>query len=70
MVYGLADRGLVKPGLRADLVLLAPDNLADNATYREPDRLSDGIQTVFVGGQIVYQDGQLTGAWPGEAVVV
>lgn len=70
MVYGLTDRGLIIPGLRADLVLFAPDAVLDNATYREPDRLSGGIQTVLVGGQTVYQAGQLTGAWPGKVVVL
>jgi N-acyl-D-amino-acid deacylase len=68
--YNLTDRGLIKPGLRADLVLFDPDAVTDTSTYRQPNQVSEGFRAVFVGGQSVYLDGRLTGNWSGEPVVI
>jgi N-acyl-D-amino-acid deacylase len=65
---GLADRGRVAPGLRADLVLLDPERFCDTATYEEPRRYPDGVVTVWVAGRPVWRDGQATGERPGGVV--
>ena len=62
---GLADRGRVRVGLRADLVLLDPDVFVDVATYDEPCRTPPGVELVLVAGTPVVRTGRLTGARPG-----
>lgn len=63
--FGLSDRGRIAPGLAADLVLFDPSTILDMATYRDPECLSIGVETVLVGGVRVYADGGVTGARPG-----
>lgn len=65
---GLRDRGRIREGLRADLVLLDPEKYIDMATYDDPKRLPEGVARVIVGGQTVYSDGAHTGALPGGVV--
>lgn len=65
---GLADRGEIRPGAFADLVLFDPATVADHATPDHPGALSTGITRVWVNGVIVYQDGKATGAHPGRAL--
>jgi len=65
---GLTDRGLIREGMVADLVLFDPDTVIDHATPLEPDRLSTGITTVWVGGEAVYTDGAVTDARPGKVI--
>ncbi|GAA3859394.1 N-acyl-D-amino-acid deacylase family protein [Streptomyces sedi] len=65
---GLADRGLVRVGYRADLVLFDPDTVADNATFDEPRLPPSGIPFTLVGGVPVIDDGRPTGALPGRAL--
>jgi N-acyl-D-amino-acid deacylase len=62
---GLTDRGRVEPGLRADLVLLDPEQYIDTATYAEPKRSPPGVRGVWVAGERVVRDGAPTGARPG-----
>lgn len=59
---GLADRGRIADGQRADLVLLDPDEFIDTATYDDPGRIPPGIHRVFVGGTTVIHGGTHTGA--------
>jgi N-acyl-D-amino-acid deacylase len=54
---GIADRGLVRDGLVADLVVFDPARVRSNATYDEPRRFPDGIDWVLVGGEIVVEPG-------------
>jgi len=54
--FGLTDRGLLRPGAAADVVLLDPDRVADRATFLEPTQLSEGIELVFVNGHVAYED--------------
>lgn len=63
--FGLWDRGLIRPGLTADLVLFDPDTVRDAATFDDPHRYSEGIGWVMVAGQIVWQEGRDTGARAG-----
>jgi N-acyl-D-amino-acid deacylase len=62
---GLADRGLVRPGMAADLTAFDPDAVLDTATYDEPRRLAEGFQYVAVNGRLVLDGGAHTGATPG-----
>lgn len=62
---GIADRGLVSPGMKADLVVFDPGRIADKATYDEPHQYAVGVSHVLVNGQIVFSDGKMTGARPG-----
>lgn len=66
--YGLADRGRVAPGFRADVVVVDPASVADRATYDAPVALATGVDDVFVGGVAVLRDGDLTGAKPGRGL--
>lgn len=65
---GLTDRGEIRVGAAADLVLFDPATVADRATTKEPGALSIGIARVWVNGALVYQDGKATGAYPGRAL--
>jgi N-acyl-D-amino-acid deacylase len=65
---GITDRGLIRTGMAADLVLFDPDTIIDHATPRQPDLLSSGITTVWVGGEVVYADGAVTDARPGKVI--
>jgi N-acyl-D-amino-acid deacylase len=62
------DRGTIRTGAFADLVLFDPATVIDNATFAEPAKLPAGIQTVFVNGVIVWNDGRPTGARPGRVL--
>lgn len=63
---GIQRRGVIAPGYFADLVLLDPASVKDNATIQNPMALSDGILTVWVNGEPVYADKQATGKYPGK----
>jgi N-acyl-D-amino-acid deacylase len=65
---GLADRGRIEPGKRADLVLLDPARYVDDATYDDPMRTPAGVAGVWIAGQAVWKDGRATGARPGGVV--
>ena len=63
--FGLADRGLVREGYWADLVLFDPDGVQDTATYQDPKREPDGIDLVVVNGQVAFEAGRHTGVGAG-----
>ena len=63
--FGLQDRGEIRPGNFADLVLFQVDSIADRATYEHPEQCADGIHSVFVNGQLVWRDQELQTARPG-----
>jgi N-acyl-D-amino-acid deacylase len=65
---GLPDRGVIRDGYSADLVVFDPDRVRSNATYDEPRRPPDGIEHVLVDGRFVLEAGQHTGATPGRAL--
>ena len=64
----IPDRGLVKAGMKADLVVFDPATIADRATFEQPHQISAGIRNVFVNGVEVVRDGAHTGAKPGQVV--
>lgn len=63
---GLKNRGLIKKGMKADLVLFDKDKVKDLATFTQPQNLSEGIEIVFVNGQKIWENGKTTGGLPGE----
>lgn len=65
---GLSNRGLLKQGMFADVVVFDPKTIADRATFENPHQLSVGVNHVFVNGVQVLRDGEVTGAKPGRAV--
>jgi N-acyl-D-amino-acid deacylase len=65
---GLHDRGLLRPGMTADVTVFDPDRIGDKATYTEPFQYSVGVQYVVVNGQLVLDRGKHTGAKPGRAL--
>ena len=67
-VFNLCDRGILKPGNRADLVVFDPATICDRGTYEQPDQFPDGIRYVCVNGTIVVENGSLTGALPGQVL--
>lgn len=62
---GIRDRGLLLPGMWADVVVFDPGRIRDTATYREPKRYPEGIAWVVVNGEVVVEEGHHTGARPG-----
>ncbi len=66
--FGLKDRGVIREGALADLVLFDADTVIDAATFDAPKQPATGIDTVMVNGRLVWRAGQHTGARPGRAV--
>lgn len=64
----IQDRGLLREGMYADVVVFDPTTVADRATFTEPHRLSEGVEHVFVNGTAVVRDGRHTGALPGRVL--
>ncbi len=64
----LHDRGVLKEGMRADVIVFDPNTIADKATFEQPHQLSVGMQYVLVNGVEVLRDGVHTGAKPGQVV--
>jgi N-acyl-D-amino-acid deacylase len=64
----IADRGLIKEGMKADILVFDPATVTDHATFEKPHQLSSGITTVLVNGIEVIHDGAHTGAKPGQVV--
>jgi len=64
----IQDRGVLKEGMKADIVIFDPATIADKATFEKPHQLSVGMQYVLVNGIEVLKDGAHTGAKPGVVV--
>lgn len=65
---GIRDRGLLRDGMYADVIVFDPDTVIDNATYTDPHHISTGIRDVFVNGTGVLRDNAHTGELPGKRV--
>jgi N-acyl-D-amino-acid deacylase len=68
MVFGLKDRGQLRVGAWADILVFDPEKVADKATYENPHQLSVGIDTIVVNGKVVRDEGTFTGALAGKVV--
>jgi N-acyl-D-amino-acid deacylase len=64
----LADRGFLKVGYYADVVVFNPDTIIDKATYAKPNQLATGVEDVLVNGGFAFKDGKATGAHTGRFV--
>ena len=62
----LTDRGVLKQGMWADVVVFDPETVRDMATFDNPNRLSEGMDYVLVNGVAVIENGKMTGALPGK----
>jgi N-acyl-D-amino-acid deacylase len=65
---GLADRGRIAVGAKADLVLFDPATIVDRSTFEAPRALAEGVRLVWVNGEPVWREGQVTSARPGRAL--
>jgi dihydroorotase/N-acyl-D-amino-acid deacylase len=64
----LTDRGVLKQGMWADVVVFDPETVRDLATFDDPNRLSEGMAYVLINGVPVIEDGKMTGALPGKVL--
>ncbi|MEK6755593.1 MAG: D-aminoacylase [Bacteroidota bacterium] len=65
---GLRERGILKPGFYADVVVFDPATVTDNATFENPHQYSEGVSLVLVNGKPVWEDGKFTGNLPGKVL--
>ncbi|NLX75727.1 MAG: D-aminoacylase [Synergistaceae bacterium] len=68
--WGLKDVGQIAEGLRADLLLLNLDELVDRASYEDSNLRADGLDSVYIAGELVYSQKELTGKKPGRVVKI
>jgi len=64
----LFDRGLLRPGMKADIVVFDPEKIVDKAEFLHPHQYAEGVRHVLVNGQVVLQDARMTGALPGRVL--
>jgi dihydroorotase/N-acyl-D-amino-acid deacylase len=65
---GFTDRGVLKAGMAADIVVFDPETIRDVATFEKPNHLSEGMDFVLVNGTAVIANGKMTGAKPGRVL--
>ncbi len=66
--FNLADRGVIREGVWADLVVFNTHTVADKATYKDPHQYPEGISYVIVNGVVVIDKGRHTDALPGQVL--
>jgi N-acyl-D-amino-acid deacylase len=66
--YFIQNKGKIKENYDADFLVFDYDRLTDKATYADPTLLSEGFHVIVNGGQIIYEDGKMTGAVPGQVL--
>jgi N-acyl-D-aspartate/D-glutamate deacylase len=67
-VFALKDRGQIRPGAFADIVIFDPAKVNDAATYIEPHQLAEGMTHIVVNGELVRENGKFTSALPGRVL--
>jgi N-acyl-D-amino-acid deacylase len=65
---GLADRGILRPGMKADVTIFNPDTIRDVSTFVDPTHYSQGVEHVLVNGKAVVSGGKITNERPGEPI--
>lgn len=58
-IFGIRDRGTIRPGAFADLAIINPEKISDRATYKNPRREATGIDTVIINGNVIFEEGEL-----------
>jgi N-acyl-D-amino-acid deacylase len=66
--FRFKDRGLLREGFAADVTIFGPDRVSDRATFEKPHAYSEGFAYVIVNGQVVLENGKLSGALPGTSI--
>ena len=66
----LFDRGLLRPGMAADITVFDPDRIRDVATFEDPNRYSEGVSYVLVNGRVILDDGKMTAERPGRVLTL
>ncbi len=66
---GLWNRGLLRPGMKADLVIFDPETITDKARFGDPHHYSEGVSYVVVNGAVVLDDGRMSGDRPGDVLL-
>lgn len=64
----IPDRGILRPGMKADIVIFDPDTVRDTATFEKPHSYAVGFSHVIVNGQVVFENGAMTAARPGRVL--
>ncbi|HET9982591.1 MAG TPA: D-aminoacylase [Longimicrobiales bacterium] len=62
-VFHLDDRGWIRPGMKADILVFDPSRVRDKATYEKPHQLAEGMQYILVNGGVAVDDGRFTGRY-------
>ncbi|MCM3880498.1 MAG: D-aminoacylase [Vicinamibacterales bacterium] len=62
---GLGDRGILREGMKADLVVFDPATVRDMATFEQPHQYAQGVSVVVINGQVAFENGAMTSARPG-----
>src|SRR3954463_3037116 len=66
---GLADRGVLREGLKADIAIFDPATIRDTATFERPHQYAEGVAVVVVNGQIAFENGAMTAVRPGRILL-
>ena len=67
-VFGMKDRGIIREGAAADIVIFDPEKIAERSTYTDPHQLAEGMDYVMVNGELVVDDAKFTAALPGKVL--
>ena len=65
---GLVDRGVLRPGLNADVVIFDPAKVRDTATFEQPHAYAEGVTHVIINGEVAFESGAMTAARPGRVL--
>jgi N-acyl-D-amino-acid deacylase len=68
MRVGIADRGILRPGMKADVVVFDPNRIIDKATFTTPHAYAEGVEHVLVNGVLVVDEGKVTKNRPGKVL--
>ncbi len=66
---GLADRGVLREGMKADIAIFDPATIRDLATFEKPHQYAEGVSHVIVNGQVAFENGSMTPARPGKILL-
>jgi N-acyl-D-aspartate/D-glutamate deacylase len=67
-IFGLRDRGVIRPGAFADLTVFDPGRVNDRASFEKPRREATGIEMVIVNGRVAFENNQALGNLPGSVI--